>query len=94
MALDAASSNGINRRCERRESVRRNGTLSFKDCKRKLTCRVIDLSAGGAQLKVQRWRLLPDEFVLEIEGGPSYRAVACFRRAGVIGVRFLSKSEL
>ena len=49
---------------------------------------MLDLSAGGARLKVDEWLGMPDRFELRIENGPRREAEVRFRDMEMTGVRF------
>ena len=52
---------------------------------------VLDLSPGGARLKVDEWLALPDRFELRIENGPRREAEVRFRAMEMTGVRFVDE---
>jgi hypothetical protein len=54
-----------------------------------LDCVVLDLSTGGAKLKVDEWLGLPERFELRIENGPRREAEVRFRDMKLTGIRFV-----
>lgn len=54
-----------------------------------LDCIVLDLSEGGARLKLTNWNVLPNRFELRMENSPPQIATVCHRAADVTGIRFL-----
>lgn len=53
-----------------------------------LDCVLLDLSPGGARLKLDPLFAVPDRFELRIENGPVYPAVIRYRQAGAAGISF------
>ena len=78
-----------------RKSTKFNGHVSSPiDPNIELTCEIIDLSAGGAKLKISKAGALTGEIALKIgELGP-YRADIVWSRLPHIGVKFLDSPEV
>ncbi len=80
-----------NRRSEPRVPVSKTyGTVTFPNGRTRRRCTLFDLSAGGARLKIQGWRYLPDTFTLAIDDGSTHLAEIRSRKMGVLGIRFLT----
>ena len=52
--------------------LRRAGSCTATDYT--IDCVVLDVSPGGARLRVREWLVLPDDFELRIENGPVHEA--------------------
>ena len=78
-----------NRRNSTRHRVLRRGTIVYGKGHSAVACVVLDLSTGGARLKVDEWLGLPDRFELRIENGPRREAEVRFRDMEMTGVRFV-----
>lgn len=78
------------RRHDPRIRILRRGRIVFRGGFAVIDCIVLDLSAGGARLRVGDWLNLPAAFELRLENGPVYKALVCFREMEVTGVRFVT----
>ena len=78
------------RRTQQRARVLRRAKIVFSRGYASIDCVVLDLSPGGARLKVGPLLGLPDEFELRIENGPVYAASVRYRLPGITGVRFVA----
>jgi hypothetical protein len=67
------------------------GRIVFRGGHSMIDCLILDLSDGGARLKVRDWRGLPDRFELSIAEGPMKLVEVCHRDLEVTGVRFLGR---
>jgi hypothetical protein len=76
------------RRMYPRSRVLRRAQIVFRGGHTAVACIVLDLSSGGARLKVRDWLGLPDAFELRIENGPSRLAEVRHRDLEIAGVRF------
>jgi hypothetical protein len=56
-----------------------------------IDCVVLDLSSGGARLKVWEWLGLPERFELRIENGPARVGAVRYRDLQVAGIEFLDR---
>ena len=74
-----------------RAHVLRRARIVFRRGYSTLDCVVLDLSPGGARLKVDEWLALPDRFELRIENGPRREAEVRFRAMEMTGVRFVDE---
>ena len=54
-------------------------------------CVVLDLSSGGARLKVGEWLGLPETFELRIESGPVHEVKVRYRDMETTGVEFVDR---
>jgi hypothetical protein len=72
-----------------RAHVLRRGRIVFRRGYSSVDCVVLDLSAGGARLKVDSWLGLPDRFELRIEKGLVREAVVRHRAPDMTGVEFV-----
>ena len=59
-----------------------------------LTCEIIDLSAGGAKLKISKAGTLAGEIALKIGDLGPYRAYVVWSRPPHMGGRFLDSPEV
>lgn len=76
------------RRHHQRARVLRRGKIVFSQGHAAIDCVVLDLSPGGARLKVGALLGLPDRFELRIENGPVYAATVRYRLPEITGIRF------
>jgi hypothetical protein len=67
------------------------GRIVFRGGHSTIDCLILDLSDGGARLKVRDWRGLSDRFELSIADGPMKPVEVCHRDLQVTGVRFLGR---
>jgi hypothetical protein len=78
---------------ERRESPRahvlRRGRIVYRRGLSTIDCVVLDVSSGGARLKVDEWVMLPRRFELRIENGPVHEAEVRYRDLQTTGIRFV-----
>ena len=72
-----------------RAHVLRRARIVFRRGYSAVDCVVLDLSAGGARLKVGEWLALPDRFELRIENGPARDAEVRYRAREMTGIRFV-----
>ncbi len=72
-----------------RSHVLRRARIVFRRGYSTVDCVVLDLSTGGARLKVDEWMPLPDRFELRIENGPARDAEVRYRTLEATGVRFV-----
>ena len=76
------------RRRHSRVRVLRRGRIVFPGGQSELPCVVLDLSPGGARLKVADWLAVPDAFELRLENGTVRSAEVCYRDLALTGVVF------
>jgi hypothetical protein len=78
---------------ERRESPRahvlRRARILYRRGFSTIDCVVLDVSPGGARLKVDEWLMLPRRFELCIENGPAHEAEVRYRDMQMTGIRFV-----
>jgi len=72
-----------------RAHVLRRGKIVFRRGHGALDCVVLDLSTGGARLRVGEWLGMPNRFELRIENGLSREAEVRFRELDIAGVEFV-----
>lgn len=77
------------RRQHERAHVLRRARIVYRRGWSTLDCVVLDLSSGGARLKVGALLGFPDRFELRVENGPVREAVVRYRGADVAGVEFV-----
>lgn len=78
-----------------RESTKLNGHVSSPtDPNIQHTCEIIDLSAGGAKLKISKAGTLTGEVTLKIGDLGPYRADVVWSRPPHMGVKFLDSPEM
>ena len=82
------SGSSIEHRRFPRSRVLRRGQVVFRNGHSAVGCIVLDLSTGGARLKVREWLGLPDAFELRMENGPVRTVEVCHRNMELTGVRF------
>ena len=80
------------RRQSQRKRVLRRGRIVFRNGYSVIDCVVLDLSEGGARLKLNDWLGLPTSFELRIENGPSHQVTVCYHVRDVTGVRFIDSA--
>ena len=80
---------GAERRRHERERVLRRARIVYRRGWSSLDCVVLDLSSGGARIRVGGLLGFPERFELRIDGGPVREAVVRHRAAGVSGVEFV-----
>jgi PilZ domain len=80
------------RRQFQRAHVLRRGRIVFRRGHSSIDCVVLDLSAGGARLRVGEWLGLPERFELRIESGPAREAEVRFRDMGMTGIEFVDRA--
>ncbi len=85
----ALSSDSPERRRHRRFSTLKTGELTFRDGRHPVACLILNLSYGGAELRV------PDEdfdcpsfFSLKLQAGPVHGCEVRWRRGDKLGVKF------
>jgi hypothetical protein len=74
-----------------RAHVLRRARIVFRRGHSALDCIVLDLSPGGARLKVAEWLGLPDSFELRIENGPVHEVRVRHRAMEMTGVEFVDR---
>jgi hypothetical protein len=74
-----------------RNHVLQRGQVVFRGGHSAIDCVVLDLSMGGAKLRVADWLGLPPKFELRIEQGPIRTAEVCHRDMTSTGVRFIEQ---
>jgi hypothetical protein len=78
---------------ERREHLRshvlRRGQVVFRNGYTSMDCVLLDLSVGGAQIRVDNWLTLPQRFEVRIKGGPRHMVEVRHRNLERTGVRFV-----
>ena len=79
----------IERRQHPRSHVLRRARIVFRRGFSTLDCVVLDLSPGGARLKVGEWLGLPDRFELRIDNGPTHEVEVRHRSMQMTGVQFV-----
>ena len=77
------------RRSFQRHHVLRRGSIVFRNGHSAIHCVVLDLSSGGARLRVGEWLGMPDRFELRVDNGLAREAVVRFRALDVAGVEFV-----
>lgn len=75
-----------------RSHVLRRGQIVYRNGYGAMDCVLLDLSAGGAQIRVENWLTLPQRFEVRIAGGPRYLAEVRHRNLERTGVRFVGPS--
>ena len=72
-----------------RAHVLRRGKIVFRHGHSAIDCVVLDLSTGGARVRIGAWLGMPDRFELRIENGPVRAAEVRFRGADLAGLEFV-----
>ncbi|MFT3972251.1 MAG: PilZ domain-containing protein [Amaricoccus sp.] len=76
------------RRTHRRARVLRRAKIVFSKGRAAVDCVVLDLSPGGARLRLGPMLGVPDGFELRIENGPVHAARVAYRAADATGICF------
>ena len=82
----------IERRQFPRAHVLRRAKIVFRRGHSAIDCVVLDLSTGGARVRIGAWLGMPDRFELRIDNGPSREAEVRFRGVDLAGVRFVDQA--
>jgi hypothetical protein len=69
-----------------RRRVLKGGSIVFNDGRSTIDCVVVNLSEGGARLRVVTPLGIPDSFVLRLSDSQVYKASVAWRKASEIGV--------
>lgn len=80
---------GTDRRQSPRRRLLRRAQVVFRNGYSVLDCIVLDLSEGGARLKLTNWNVLPNRFELRMENSPPQIASVCHRGPDMTGIQFL-----
>lgn len=75
-----------------RAHVLKRARIVFSRGHSTLDCILLDLSPGGARIRVDEWLALPERFELRIENGPRREAEVRYRAMETTGIRFLDDS--
>lgn len=79
-----------NRREQFRRTVIKGARIIFNDQQSTLTCRVRDMTVGGARLDLPTQQLLPHEFDLHVSGSAApQRCGLRWAQGTLVGVSFL-----
>jgi hypothetical protein len=78
-----------NRRQETRYRLLQRGRIIINGGFSAIDCVVLDVSAGGAKLKLAEWLVLPGRFDLKLGDQPPRKVEVCHRTPDTIGVRFV-----
>lgn len=78
-----------NRREQFRRTVLKGARIIFNERQSTLSCRVRDMTEGGARLDLLTQQLLPHEFELQVTGNPIRRCGLRWAHGNFVGVRFL-----
>jgi hypothetical protein len=76
------------RREHPRTHVLRRARIVFRRGFSTVDCVVLDVSEGGAKVRLGEWLPLPPTFELRMENGPTREAEVRFRARETLGVRF------
>jgi DNA-binding response OmpR family regulator len=86
---DALWIDASERRNHRRFSTLKTGEIILKDGKPPLACLILNLSYGGAEVRLPDESLeCPSTFALKLQAGPVHSCEVCWRRGDKVGVRF------
>lgn len=80
------------RRRHPRVKTLKSGQVIYKNSTCVNDCVVLNMSPGGAALKLTDAVDLPETFLLKLEHGPVYRCHVCWRHRDKIGVMFIQPS--
>ena len=78
-----------NRREQFRRTVLKGARIIFNERQSTLSCRVRDMTEGGARIDLLTQQLLPHEFELLMPGSPTRRCGLRWAHGTYVGVRFL-----
>ena len=76
------------RRSSKRHRVLHRARVVFRCGYSTVDCVVLDLSEGGARIRIGNWLALPPTFELRMENGAPRDAEVRFRTRETLGVRF------
>ena len=79
------------RRQSPRAHVLRRASIVFRRGHSAIDCIVLDISSGGARLRVSDWLGLPDSFELRIERGLAHEVRVRHRAMEFAGVEFVDR---
>ena len=71
----------------RRRLIRR-GRIVLHAGRSAIECVILDISEGGARLRLEDWLLVPNAFELRIENGPTHQVEVRHRDLETAGVQF------
>ncbi len=72
--------------------VLRRARLVFRQGHSAIDCVILDLSDGGARIRLSGLLAVPRAFELRLDTGVTYPASVCYRQPDAAGVRFLEAS--
>lgn len=81
-----------NRRLHTRSRLLRRGRVVFRNGYSAIDVVVLDISQGGARIKVGGMIGLPDQFELHFEDGLRRSVEMCHREADEAGLRFIDRT--
>jgi len=79
------------RRRHKRVKTLKSAQIIFKNSNCVSDCFVINMSLGGAALKISEKLEVPETFLLKLQNGPMYRCHVCWRHVDKIGVMFIEQ---
>ena len=85
----AAGESGTPRRRHQRVKTLKSAQIIYKNSNCVTNCFVVNMSDGGAALKLTDAVELPETFLLKLEHGPTYRCHVCWRQGQKLGVMFI-----
>ena len=79
----------ISRRRHNRVKTLKAAQIIYKSSNCVTDCVVVNMSVGGAALKLAKFAEIPDTFLLKMQQGPVYRCHVCWRHRDKLGVMFI-----
>ena len=76
-------------RQSQRQRTLKGARIVFNDARSTIECTVRNLSAGGAQLRVQSVIGIPEAFELRLSDDTKHACAVAWRKASELGVRFV-----
>ena len=77
------------RRRHNRVKTLKAAQIIYKNSNCVADCLVVNMSVGGAALKLAKLEDIPDTFLLKMHQGPIYRCHVCWRHRDKLGVMFI-----
>ncbi len=79
----------VARRQHKRVKTLKSGQIIYKNSNCVSDCLVVNMSSGGAALKIPEKLEVPETFLLKLQNGPLFRCHVCWRHANKVGVMFV-----
>ncbi len=80
------------RRRHPRVKTLKSAQIIYKHSTCTCDCLVVNMSAGGAALKIPENLEVPESFVLQLQNGPMFHCHVCWRHGDKVGVMFIEQT--